>query len=285
MTVAVIGANGQLGSDLCEELRPRHEVGGLTHSDIDVTSVDSIRETLGRIRPDVVFNTAAYHNVPECEKDPSAAFKVNAIGALNLAQISNSLGFVLVHYSTDYVFDGLKRSPYVEGDKVNPLNVYGTSKLAGECLVSAYCRRYFIIRISGLYGRVPCRAKGENFVAKMIRLSKEKQELKVVDDEVLTPTYTVDVVRNTELLTETSEFGLYHMTNDGQCSWYEFACEIFNYLGIGTPVVKTSSSVLQSAVRRPMYSVLENANLERIGINRMSCWRDALHRFLEARPW
>ncbi|HEY6900066.1 MAG TPA: NAD(P)-dependent oxidoreductase, partial [Puia sp.] len=190
MKVAVIGANGQLGSDLIRTFSQLHETVSLNHTDIEITDIDKVKSTLSAIKPDLVLNTAAYHNVPVCEQQPDTAFAINGKGALNLARVCSDLDAQLVHYSTDYVFDGSKNQPYAETDRCNPLNVYGITKLSGEHMVLNYASRPVVIRVSGIYGTVPCRAKGGNFITTMKKLAKEKPEVRVVNDEILTPTPT-----------------------------------------------------------------------------------------------
>lgn len=282
MIIAIIGSNGQLGSDLVMTASDKDQVIHLDHDDIEIADIDRVRRTLADIHPDVVINAAAYHNVPLCEKEPIRSFEVNGLGPLNLARVSNDLGYVLVHYSTDYVFDGLKQSPYNEDDRENPLNVYAITKLAGEHFVKNYCGKYFIIRISGIYGKVPCRAKGGNFITTMMKYANEKPVVKVVDDEVLTPTPTEEIAINTHSLIRTGAYGLYHMSSEGECSWYEFARVIFDTLNLKTPLVPCSVRDFPSPVRRPHYSVLENQNLKKINLNQMGYWKDSLIAFLKA---
>jgi dTDP-4-dehydrorhamnose reductase len=281
MKVAIIGANGQLGSDLSEVFSQKHEVIRLAHNDIDIVNAQQVFSVLGSVRPDVVLNTAAAHNVPKCEEDPMNAYLVNGVGSLNLAKASNEFKFMLVHYSTDYVFDGAKAKPYFEDDKTNPLNVYATTKLAGEGFICNYSERGYVIRVSGIYGKVPCRAKGGNFITTMVRLAKEKPEVRVVNDEILTPTSTFDIAVNSRILVEREpKPGVYHMTNEGECSWYEFAHEIFALLRLKTPLLETTTSRMTSQVKRPLYSVLENGLLKKEGMNHMPHWRDSLATFL-----
>ncbi len=218
MKAAVIGANGQLGTDLMEVLSADHEVVGLTHRDIEITDIDSVKNTLHSIKPDIVLNTAAYHVVPEAEKFPDKAFTINGTAVLNLAKVCGDLNTRLLHYSTDYVFDGKKQKPYVEGDAPNPLNVYATTKLTGEYFALNYTDKSYVIRVSGIYGKVPCRAKGGNFVTTMIKLAHEKPEVRVVNDEVLTPTPTYWIAKNTEALINPDRFGLYRMSCEGAVS-------------------------------------------------------------------
>jgi len=281
MKVAVIGANGQLGTDLVEVLSAEHSVIGLNHADIEITDVDSVKSALSAIKPDVVLNTAAYHIVPEAEKFPDKAFHINGTGVLNLAKACQDFKMILVHYSTDYVFDGKQQRPYIEGDSPNPLNVYANTKLAGEYFARNYCDRCYVIRVSGIYGKVPCRAKGGNFITTMIRLAKEKSEVRVVNDEILTPTPTHEIAINTSALIKTDAYDLYHMTCEGECSWYEFARVIWETLELETPLYPASVKDFLLVVRRPFYSVLENLNLKNLGINEMPEWRDALVNFLK----
>ncbi len=281
MKVAVIGSNGQLGADLVEVFAARHEVVQLTHHDMDVARAESVREVLGRIRPDVVLNTAAAHHVPKCEEDPIHAYLVNGIGPLNLARISSQQGFRLVHYSTDYMFDGSKRKPYIETDSVKPLNVYGATKSIGETYLLNYSEYGYVIRISGIYGKVPCRAKGGNFVTTMIKLAAEKPEVKVVTDEILTPTGTIEIAKNTLFMLENDASpGIYHMTAQGESSWFEFASVIFSVLNLKTPLLGTTVATMPSPVKRPFYSVLENKNLKNQGLDRMPHWRDSIENYL-----
>ncbi len=282
MRIAVIGANGQLGSDLCACFAAGgDEVAALDHDAIRVEEIDSVRRALGEAGPDAILNTAAFHNVPRCEEDPATTFAVNAQGALNVARVASEIGAVNVYYSTDYVFDGAKGAPYLESDAPGPLNVYAASKLAGEHLTSAYSERSYVIRVSGIYGAVPCRAKGENFIVKMARLARQKPEVRVVADEVLTPTPTREIARHTAPILASEAYGVYHLTCEGACSWYEFCREIFDLLEIETPLHRASVTDFPSGVRRPFYSVLENARYNALGGEPMPDWRTALRQFLD----
>jgi dTDP-4-dehydrorhamnose reductase len=197
--------------------------------------------------------------------------------------VAERLGALVIHVSTDYVFDGGKNQPYVETDCPQPLNVYGTSKLAGEHFVSSLCSRHFVLRTSALYGKNPCRAKGGlNFVELMRKLAREGKEIKVVDSEFVTPTSTVDVARQVVKLSECDAYGLYHATSEGNCSWYEFANEIFALSGLRPSLKVASPSDFPSKVRRPSYSVLENAGLNAIGMNVFRPWQEGLKEYLEA---
>ena len=282
MKVAIIGSNGQLGTDLCEVFAAKHEIFPLNHQQIQIENIDSVKSVLGEIKPDAVLCTAAAHNVPKCESEPDVAFKINGIGSLNLAKVSNDLGYKLVQYSTDYVFDGRKMKPYVETDAVFPQSVYAVTKYCGEQFVMNYCPKYFVIRVSGIYGKVPCRAKNNtNFIVNMVNLANTKPEVRVVNDEVLTPTPTREIAKNTLSLIETDAYNLYHMTCEGEVSWYEFAKTIFETLDLKTPLYAASVKDFPLVVKRPFYSVLENANLKKIGLNQMPDWKEALLSFLK----
>jgi dTDP-4-dehydrorhamnose reductase len=280
MKIAVIGSNGQLGTDLMEVLAANHTVTGLEHADIEITDIDNVVDVLASIKPELVINTAAYHVVPEAEKFPGKAFQINGTGVLHLAKVCEDRGIKLLHYSTDYVFDGKKQLPYTEDDLPNPLNVYANTKLAGEHFALNYSSKAFVIRVSGIYGKTPCRAKGGNFISTMIRLAKEKPSVSIVTDEVLTPTSTYWIAKNTAALIETGAYGLYHMTCRGQVSWYEFAKAIWDILGLKTPLFPASVKDQPILVKRPFYSVLENRNLSTLGIDHMPHWKEALTGFL-----
>ncbi len=280
MKLAIIGANGQLGTDLQEVLSAEYDVAGLIHSDIEITDIDNIKDVLSSIKPQIVLNTAAYNLVPEAEQYPQKAFHINGIGTLNLAKVCHDLKISLVHYSTDYVFDGKKKQPYIEDDCPNPLNVYASTKLSGEYFALNYTNKSYVIRVSGIYGKVPSRGKRGNFITTMIKLAKEKSEVRVVNDEILTPTPTYHIAKNTAKLIKTNAFGLYHMSCEGQCSWYEFAKVIWDTLQLETPVYPASVKDFPLTVRRPFYSVLENKSLNKLGINEMPQWKEALKKFL-----
>ena len=281
MKLAIIGANGQLGTDLLEVLSAEHDAIGLTHSDIEITDPDSVHKALTSLRPGIVLNTAAYNLVPDAEKFPEKAFQINGTGVLNLARVCQDLGIRLIHYSTDYVFDGKKQRPYTEDDCPNPLNVYAITKLTGEHFALNYSDHSTVIRVSGIYGKVPSRGKGGNFVTTMIRLAREKPEVRVVNDEILTPTPTYWIAQNTSALIKKGAGGLYHMSCEGQCSWYEFAKTIWETLQLETPLYAASVLDFPLTVKRPFYSVLENKNLNKLGINQMPHWKEALKEFLK----
>lgn len=286
MKVAVIGASGQLGSDIVAAFsRNGDVVCGLTHVDIEVTDHSSVLRVLENIRADVVVNTSAMHHVENCEREPEKAFAVNAIGPRTLARAVRDLGGVLMHISTDYVFDGGKRTPYLEDDLPRPLNVYGISKLAGELFVRCTTDRHFVIRTSGLYGRHACRAKGGlNFIELMLKLAKERGEVRVVDSEWVTPTSTDELAAQIVVLSRTNHYGIWHATAEGSCSWHEFAREIFAITGTTVKLQVAGPNEFPAKVARPTYSVLENRALKSHGLNVFKPWQEGLRQYLEQRP-
>ena len=284
MKVVLIGAKGQLGSDLTLILKTNgYEVVSLTHANVEVTDMGSIRSTLIPAQPDVVINTAAYHKVEEAEGNPAQAFAVNTIGPRNLALVCRDMELPLVHFSTDYVFSGLKGSPYVESDPVDPANIYGVSKAAGEMVLRYLWPRHFIVRTSGLYGKVGSSGKGGNFVERMLQLAREGKSIKVVNDQILTPTSTHALALQIEALIKTDAYGTYHATCQGECTWYDFAVEIFRRAGLNSQLSPQTTTQSGVQVKRPPYSVLENANLKCIGIDLMPSWQDALQSYLTER--
>jgi len=285
MKIAVIGANGQLGSDLVAAFSENGDaVCGLTHSDIEISDLHSVSRALEGIEAQVIVNTAAMHQVENCEREPERAFAVNALGPRNLAIVARDPSTVLMHVSTDYVFDGSKASPYIEEDNPRPLNAYGISKLAGEHFVRATTARHFVIRTSGLYGNSPCRAKGGlNFVELMLKVAKERGEVRVVNSEVITPTSTAELAQQIVQLSRSDCYGLYHATAEGSCSWYEFAREIFAITDTPARLKVAAPGEFPAKVARPTYSVLENRALKSRGLNAFKPWQDALHKYLENR--
>jgi dTDP-4-dehydrorhamnose reductase len=281
--VAVIGATGQLGVDLCGEfLAAGHEVVALDHGEVEISAFDSVKSRLELIHPDLVINTAAFHHVEKCEAEPAVAFAVNGAGARNVALAAETLGAKLIHVSTDYVFDGEKRTPYLETDLARPVNVYGNTKLSGEHFARCMNSRCFVVRVSGLYGSHPCRAKGGlNFVELMLKLSREREVLRVVDDEFVTPTATSEIARQLLVLGQTSAYGLYHCTAEGSCSWYEFAGAIFELMGTKISLQRARPGEFPAKVPRPKYSVLENAALKSKSLNIFADWRVALEKYLK----
>jgi dTDP-4-dehydrorhamnose reductase len=287
MKVLVIGASGQLGIDLCLALR-NFEVVPLTHQDIEITDIDSVKEACARHMPDAIVNTVAYVRVDDCETNQGKAFQVNALGARNVAVVAQELGAKMAYLSTDYVFGGEiepHHNSYTEFDMPVPLSVYGKSKLAGEDFVQHLCSKHFIIRTSGLFGTAGSSGKGGNFVETMLRLSKERDELRVVNDQVFSPTYTSDLAKKIAQLINTEYYGILHITNKGACSWFEFAREILKLAGIDTPVIPVTSDQYPQKARRPHFSVLDNYHLRLLGMDDMRPWQEALKDYMKAKGY
>jgi dTDP-4-dehydrorhamnose reductase len=280
---AVLGAAGQLGRDLCPRLAG--EVVPLARTHIDLTRPESLRSTLSGLAPDVVVNCAAYNLVDRAESEPEAAFAVNAWGVRSLAEACRDLDCVLVHFSSDYVFglDETRRTPYSETDPPGPVSVYGLSKLAGEYLVRALCPRHFVIRTCGLYGLWGSGGKGGNFVEAMVRLAGQGKAVRVVADQVCTPSSTVDVATAAAALVETSRYGLYHLTNTDSCSWFEFARTLFELAGVNANLSPITSQEYGAVARRPRYSVLSGAAYEVLGRPPLRPWQGALAAYLKER--
>jgi dTDP-4-dehydrorhamnose reductase len=276
--VVVIGSKGQLGSDLVRELGDPDRIVPLSHQDLEICDHANTREVLTGLRPDAVINTAAYHRVDDCEDHESRAFETNAAAVLNLGRICNDLDALLVHVSTDYVFggDGDRTSPYTEEDPPCPLNVYGASKLAGENLLREECRRHLIVRTSGLYGL----AGDRNFVAVMLGLAGKGRPLRVVDDQRLAPTYTAHVARKMVQLLASTARGTVHVTNQGKCTWHEFARRLFELAGLTPDLTPITSQEFGAKATRPAYSVLANEALTRAGLDPMPHWSQGLADYL-----
>ncbi|MBM3296647.1 MAG: dTDP-4-dehydrorhamnose reductase [Candidatus Aminicenantes bacterium] len=279
MTIALIGADGQLGSDLSRIL-PSGRFTALNFPEFDVTRPGPVRQVIEALRPRVVINTAAYHRVDECEDEPLAALRVNALAVRDLALVCREVDAVLVHFSTDYVFDGRLGRPYTEEDAPHPLSAYAVSKLAGEHFLRSLWPKHFLVRTCGLFGEAGSKEKGTNFVESMISGAGAGRTLRVVSDQTVSPTATAELAPRVLELVESGAFGLYHMTNEGRCTWFEFARAVFDILGLSPDLQPVSSEVLGARARRPAYSVLENRAYNRLGLTPFSSWREALEAYL-----
>ncbi len=293
--ILLIGANGQLGSDLRDALASHKVVAASRaqlHDDrytciqLDISDIDGLRAAVATHAPKLVLNVSAFHRVDDIEKDATLALRINALAAQQLALICREADCALMQISTDYVFDGVKRAPYVEADLPNPLSAYGASKLAGELLIRAAWHKHFIIRTCGLYGAAGTSGKGGNFVNTMLRLAREAESaaqpkpIRVVGDQICTPTSTRDLAAQLTALIDSDAYGLYHITNAGGCSWHEFANTIFELAGQRARAEFITSAQFGAAATRPPYSVLENAHLQKLGLDRMRHWREALEDYL-----
>lgn len=273
--ILVVGAKGMLGQDLMRVLPG--DVRGVDIEEIDITSPESVRRVLVTLKPRVVVNCAAYTDVDGCETNIDLAMRVNGEGVGNLSVVTREIGALLVQVSTDYVFDGTKGTPYVEDDPVNPLNVYGKSKLLGEEKAREN-PDHLIVRTQWLYGH-----GGKNFVETMLRLAGERKELAVVDDQIGSPTWTVDLSLAISELIGNGRRGTYHAANRGSCSWYELAGAIFAEAGVSMTVRPQTTAELGRPAPRPLYSVLDCEKLTHdVGL-KLEEWREALRNYLERR--
>lgn len=279
MRVLIIGARGQLGTDLVRVMAD-WDVTATTSAELDVCDFAGTRRKILELRPDLVINTAAYHRVDDCEDEAERAFLVNVHAVRNLARICAELDTVLTHFSTDYVFSGDRDQPYTERDLPGPLSVYGGSKLAGEHMVRAYCPRHFVVRTCGLYGVAGASGKGGNFVETMLRMARTGKPIRVVNDQILTPTYTLDLAFKIKKLVQTEAFGLYHLTSRSSCSWFEFAARIFELADLAPDFGPTTSAAFAAKARRPAYSVLDNHRLREAGLEDMRPWQQALAAYM-----
>ena len=280
----VIGASGQLGSDLVRTFDRPGELVPLTTRDIDILDAAATRAKLEALRPTCVLNTAAYNLVDRAEEDGRAAFALNAEAVGSLATICQSLGARLVHFSTDYVFDGAKRMPYLETDPTRPLSVYGESKLAGERQALERCERAVIFRVCGLFGLAGSLGKGKgNFVETMLRSAREGRPLRVVSDQVLCPSYTLDLARKVWAVLPKTAHPIYHLTNAGQTSWYDFARRSLELAGATADITPVTAAEYGAKARRPAYSVLAHTNLAALGEDDLRPWDAALAAYVAER--
>lgn len=271
MKVLVIGADGMLGESLVEILKDSHEVTEARIEFLDITDKDAIKKVLSSQTPEVVINCAAYTDVDGCEDKKDTAYAVNADGVKNLAVACSARSIKLIHISTDYVFDGKKNDPYLEDDPVNPINEYGRSKLKGEEYIRETLNDHLIVRTQWLYGK-----GGHNFVKTIIKLSKEKDSLSVVNDQTGCPTYADDLSNAIKNLVEKGRTGTYHAANSGSCTWYEFALEILKIAGITTKVVPIKTEESARPAMRPANSVLDCGKLKRDTGFTFRPWQKAL---------
>lgn len=279
MRVAVIGAGGQVGTEVVRAARAAgFEVLALSHEQCPVEDRTALDEALSALGPgDVVVNTAAYHRTDACEDHPEEAFAINAVGARNAALSAQARGAAIVYYSSDYVFDGAQSArPYVESDLVSPINAYGVSKVAGEMFVRISNPLAYVLRIASVFGVAGSRGKGGNFVETMLAKARRGEKIEVVDDIVMTPTYAADAAGLTmSLLATGAPPGTYHLTNSGACSWHEFARAIIASAGFDAEIAAVTSASMPAPARRPAYSALASERLSSLGLSARP-WRDAL---------
>lgn len=288
MNVLITGSNGQLGRELAKNLANGYtELGPIPEElqgtqvvcvdvdEMDITNYDAVVDLVEELSLDVIFNCAAYTNVNGCETDSDTAFRVNALGARNLAMAAERFGAKLIHVSTDYVFSGEGNTPRSEWDLCNPQSVYGKTKYLGEQYVRDFCKRYFIVRTAWLYGY-----EGNNFVKTIMRIAREKGSATVVNDQFGNPTNAADLAHHLLKLAVTEQYGLYHCTGTGECSWYDFACKIVEYAGIPATVSPCTTAEYPTPAKRPAYSSLDNRMLRNTVGDEMRPWEEALRYFI-----
>ncbi len=280
MKVALIGSRGQLGQDLVKTAPSGIELVTFTHGDFDIVNKEDVLKFLGKENGfNVVINTAAFHKTDLCEDEPEKAYLVNAVGVKNLVEACERGDTVLVHISTDYVFDGKKieeKEPYYEDDTPNPLNIYGISKLAGEYILRNYIEKHYIIRSSSLYGVAGASGKGGNFPYTILKKAKAGEKLRVIDDIYMVPTHTYDLAKGIwKLITDEYPYGIYHITHTGYCSWYEFAKKILEFAGLSADIEPVKHTEFPTKAKRPLWSVLGTKK----GIE-LGPWEEGLERFI-----
>jgi dTDP-4-dehydrorhamnose reductase len=271
----VAGAEGQLGLELCRRLGGELAWSG-GRSELDVTDAAAVEALLARVKPDVVFNAAAYNRVDAAERERERAFAVNAIAPRTLARAAARAGGRLVHVSTDYVFDGAQSRPYREEDEPRPLSAYGASKLEGETHVLAAGPEHLVVRTSGVMGRRGSAQKGGSFAERILAQARAGQPLRVVADQLFAPTFAPDLAEALVALARTPAAGLLHVTNEGSCSWHELAQATLRAAGLDAKVLPIAAAELELPARRPSYSVLDTSRYRSLGLTRPRRWRDAL---------
>lgn len=283
MKVFIFGKTGQLGEQLyVQGISRKHKVIGFSHEDLDITDRIAVEKMIKKVKPDVVFNATAYHFVPDCELYPDKTFLINAIAVRDLAEICQNSNIHLVHYSTDYIFDGKKGSPYTEDDLPSPVQTYGVSKVAGEYMALAFNPKSIVIRSSGVYGgKFGSRSKKGNFVLNILK-EKNKETLEVSSEQIVNPTYSVGLASATfELIKNRNARGIYHLANKGYCSWAEFAAEIMKLIGSSTKIIPVDRSGESGGAKRPLFSALKNTRAAKLGVQ-LPTWQNAIKRYLSA---
>jgi dTDP-4-dehydrorhamnose reductase len=276
MKIMIIGSEGMLGHDLVDVLSAEHEIFTTTIDTLDITDLDETIKTVKNNNPDVLIHAAAFTDVDGSESNPDLAYKVNAIGTRNVAVACQEADCAMVYICTDYVFDGTNDTPYREYDQTKPLGVYGNTKHAGEVYIRDILSKFYIVRTSWLYG-----FHGPNFVTTMLNLAKTNDNISVVDDQVGSPTYTVDLSNAIALLIKRPAYGIYHVTNSENCSWYDFAKEIFKQANVEVSVNPVTTEEFPRPAPRPKYSVLENYNWKMEGYPKLRSYKEALSDYMK----
>ena len=277
MKVLVTGVKGQLGYDVVKDLEKRgHQPIGVDRDEMDLMDNEAIRTFIMNLKPEAIIHCAAYTAVDKAEEEVETCYQINAEAVKVISECAKELDVKLIYISTDYVFDGTKEGEYVETDLPNPINVYGASKLKGEEYVQTLLEKYYIVRISWVFG-----VNGNNFIKTMRRLGSERDELNIINDQVGSPTYTADLAPLLVDMMETDKYGIYHATNEETCSWYEFANEIFKQSGIEVKTNPITTNQYPTAAKRPMNSRMSKAKLKANGFNLLPTWQEALAHYLK----
>ena len=277
MKVLVTGVKGQLGYDVVRELEKRQiEAVGVDVEEMDITDAAQVETVIRNVNPDAVIHCAAYTAVDAAEDNEELCRRVNAQGAENVAKVCQEMDLKMMYISTDYVFDGQGTRPWEPDDERDPLNVYGQTKYEGELAVEKYVEKFFIVRIAWVFG-----VNGKNFIKTMLNLGKTHDKLTVVNDQTGSPTYTYDLARLLADMIQTDKYGRYHATNEGICTWYEFACEIFRQAGMDVEVAPVTSDEYPAKAKRPANSRMSKKKLDENGFERLPSWQDALKRYLK----
>ena len=277
MKVLVTGVNGQLGYDVVKELEKRgHQAVGVDREQMDLTSKEQIKECIENVNPEAIIHCAAYTAVDKAEDEEELCRRVNAIATKDIAECAKKLDIPMIYISTDYVFDGTKDGEYTEEDIPNPINVYGKTKYEGEVYVQELLEKYYIVRISWVFGE-----NGNNFIDTMLRLAKDRDEINVINDQVGSPTYTKDLAPLLVDMIETDKYGVYHATNEGYCTWYEFAKEIFRIAEIDIKVNPITTKEYPTKAVRPMNSKMSKEKIITNNFNKLRLWKDSLREYIE----
>lgn len=284
MKILLIGNTGQLGAELDKQARSlKHELVSFAHEELDITDSEKVKKEIEKFSPDVVINATAFHVVPLCEDEPDQAFRINAIALKPIAEKCFEQNIRFVTYSTDYVFDGLKGKQYIEEDRPTPVQMYGVSKAAGEYVALAYSPTSVVIRSSGVYGgKTGSKSKKGNFPLNILKQAETEKVIEVASEQILNPTYSVDLAKATlELLEHKNINGIYHLANEGCCSWAQFAAEIVKAKGLPTKIVPVDRKGMAGKLRRPFFSALSNVRAKKLGVV-LPSWQDAIKRYISA---
>lgn len=277
MKVLVTGANGQLGYDVIKRLKLLNiNCKGVDRQDFNLINENETKDFIKKFKPDIVIHCAAYTEVDKAEDEKELCFQINVRGTRFVAEVCKEIGAKMVYISTDYIFDGSGDKPFEVNDAPNPINYYGKTKYEGELEVHKLLKKYFIIRISWVFG-----INSNNFVKTMLRISKDRDEISVVSDQIGSPTYTYDLAKLISDMIKTEKYGIYHITNEGYCSWYELACEIFKITGIDINVIPIKTEEYPTEALRPLNSRLSKSNLDINGFYRLDSWNNAVKRYIK----